>query len=147
MNPDPGAAPSPKFTLKPEAFTAVNAPRGTDAPSADHDVFEILKQVRAREAAAGIGEVVPAPPRKSRRRRDYLRLLVAGNGLMLVLFSVEIFIGFQVQCLATRMPEEFSNLVYDTLHEGRPMFFLPAMCMTAFTVALSWRMFGVMGDY
>ena len=103
--------------------------------------------MRAREAAAGIGEVVPAPPRKSRRRRDYLLLLVAGNGLMLVLFSVEIFIGFQVQCLAARMPEEFSNLVHYALHEGRPMFFLPAMCMTAFTVALSWLMFGVMGDY
>ena len=93
----------------------------------------------------------PIPPAPSLPAREslwlrFVRSIVA-IGLTLVLFSVEIFIGFQVQCRAARMPEEFSNLVHDTLHEGRPMFFLPAMCMTAFTVALSWLMFGVMGDY
>ena len=147
--PDPGsgAAPAPKFTLKPKDFTALNAPRGTDAPSADHDVYEILKQVRAREAAAGIGEVELVPPPRSRRRRDFLLLLIGGNAFMLGLFLVELFLGFQVMCLAARMPGEFSNLVRYAVHEGRPMFVLPAMCMTCYTTALSWLMFGVMHDY
>ena len=139
--------PTVRYALKPWEFTAVNAPRGTEEKSAEHDVNEILKQVRASEAAAGIGELAPVPPPKNRRRRDYLLLLIGGNGLMLLLFVVEIFIGFQVQCLAARMPGELNHLLHFAVHEGRPMFFLPAFCMTGYTAALSWLMFGVMGKY
>ncbi len=32
-------------------------------------------------------------------------------------------------------------------HDGLPMFFLPAMCMTGYSGALTWLMFGVMGRY
>ena len=31
---------------------------------------------------------------------------------MLVLFLMQMFLGFQVQCLAAKMPGEFNRLVY-----------------------------------
>lgn len=146
--PEPEAFPAPvRYSLKPREFIAVNAPRGTEEKSAEHDVFELRKQVRAHEAAAGIGEVAPVPPQKNRRKLDFVLLLVGGNGLMLALFCVEIFVGFQVQCLAARMPGEINRLFHYALHEGRPMFFLPAACMTGYTIGLSWLMFGVMRKY
>lgn len=141
------AAPLPRFTLKAREFTVVNAMIGPEEKSAHHDVYEILKQVRASEAAAGIGELAPAPPPKNRRRRDYLLLLIGGNGLMLALFMVEIFIGFQVQCLAARMPGELNHLLRYAVTDGRPMFLLPAFCMTGYTTGLSYLMYGVMGKY
>jgi hypothetical protein len=141
-------APVPrKYVLKPAEFTAVNAPAGTDAPSDVHEVRAILQAVRAREAELGLGEVTPAPPRHSRRKRDFLLLLAAGNGAMLALFLLEVFLGFQVMCLAAQMPGQFDNLVRYAMHEGRPMFFLPALCMAGYTTALWWLMFGVMSDY
>lgn len=147
-SPEPESFPPPvRYALKPRQFTAVNAPRGTEVKSAELDVFELRKLVRTREAAAGIGEVTPIPAQPSRRRRDYLLLLIGGNAVMLTLFCMEIFMGFQVQCLAARMPGELNRLLYYALHEGRPMFFLPAACMTGYTVGLSWLMFGVMGKY
>lgn len=142
-----GDLPPPRYALKPREFTPVNAPRGTEAPSADHDIHDLLRQVRAREAAAGIGEVAPAPRRRSRRRRDYVLLLVGGNGFMLAIFLAELFLGFQVMCLAAQMPEQFTGLLRYAATEGRMMFTLPALCMTCYTAALSWLMYGVMQDY
>ena len=146
--PEPADPAPKKYALKPKEFERVNAPRGEEAPSDDHDVYKILQQVRAREAADGFDVVAPpVAPVKSRRKRDYWLLLFAGNGLMLAIFMVEIFIGFQVQCLAARMPGELNHLFYYAFHEGRPMFFLPAVCMSAYTGALTWLMFGVMRKY
>lgn len=139
--------PAPKFALKPREFTSVNAAPGTEAPSAEHDVFEILKSVRVHEAAAGVGEVGLESSRKSRRRRDFLLLLIGGNSLMLGIFLVELFLGFQVMCLAADMTEQFPNLVRYALGEGRPMFTLPAICMTCYSTALWWLMFGAGQDY
>ena len=141
-----GITPTRKYALKAAEFVAVNAPRGTDAPSDAHDVMAILAGVRAREAQAGLGEVTPAAPRRSRRKRDFL-LLLAGNGVMFAIFLVELFLGFQVMCLAAQMPGEFTRLLRYAFTEGRPMFFLPGLCMAGYTAALSWLMFGVMGDY
>ncbi len=122
--PEPDDPPSKKYALKEAAFERVNPPSGMDAPSAEHDVFAILSAVRRRETEAGLDTVRPAQLPVYRRRRDYLILLIAGNSLMLTLFCVEIFIGFQVQCLAVRMPGELNHLIHYALHEGRPMFFL-----------------------
>jgi hypothetical protein len=77
------------------------------------------------------------PASRRRRRRDYLLLFLAGNSLMLTLFSIEIFLGFQVQCLAARVPNEFYQLLNYALHDGRPMFFPPAVCMTAYSAAIT----------
>lgn len=139
--------PPPRYVLKSREFIAVNAPRGTDEKSADHDVHEILKHVRAREAAAGLDEVAPMARPRLRRKRDYLLLLLGGNGLMLTLFLMELFLGFQIQCLAAGMPGEFGRLVYYAWHDGRPMFLLPGALMAGYSVMLSWLMFGVMGKY
>lgn len=144
----PERQPAPvRYILKPREFTPVNAAPGTEARSADHDVFAILQQVRAREAAAGLDKIAPVAPLKSRRKRDYWLLLIGGNGLMLTLFLVQLFIGFQVQCLAAHMPGELNNLFRYALHDGRPMFLLPGLCMTGYSTALTWLMFGVMGRY
>jgi len=145
--PEPDDPPPRKYVLKDAEFERVNAPRGTDAPSADHDVFALLADVRKREAAAGLDTMKEAALPKYRRRRDYLVLLIAGNAFMLLLFCVELFIGFQVFCLAAQMPGEFNRLVYYVWHDGLPMFFLPAMCMTGYSGALTWLMFGVMNRY
>ncbi|MBI2516091.1 MAG: hypothetical protein HYV95_04180 [Opitutae bacterium] len=73
--------PKPRqFTLKAKEFDRVNAPRGAQEPSADHDVYAIRQQIRAREQAAGFDELKPLPPRRSRRRRDYWMLMLLGNG-------------------------------------------------------------------
>lgn len=145
--PDAEDPPPKTYALKPRQFERVNAPRGTDAPSDDHDVFKIRQQVRAREAADGLDEVKLVAPPRSRRRRDYLLLLAAGNLFMLTTFCIEIYVGFSVQSLAAGMPEQFPRLVYYAWHEGRPMFFLPAVCMSAYSGALTWLIFGVMAKY
>lgn len=142
-----GAVTPRKYALKAAEFVAVNAPRGTDAPSEAHDVMAILAGVRAREAQLGLGEVIPAPARRSRRQRDFLLLLLAGNGVMFAIFLVELFLGFQVMCLAAQMPGEFNRLLRYAFTEGRPMFFLPGLCMAGYSAALAWLMFGVMNDY
>ena len=68
MESDP---PPRQFKLKPKEFERVNAPPGTQAPSDDHDVFALRRQVRAREQAAGADDLAPRPPRRSKRTRDF----------------------------------------------------------------------------
>ena len=136
-----------KYRLKTAQFERLNAAPGTSPASPEHDVFALLAGVRQQEAAAGLNQVQLMPALRRRRRRDYLLLLLAGNSLMLTLFIVEIFLGFQVQCLAARMPNEFYHLLNYALHDGRPMFFLPAVCMTAYSAAITWLMYGVIDRY
>jgi hypothetical protein len=86
--PDHDSPPPQQFKFKPKEFERVNAPRGTDAKSADHDVFAIRRQIRDREQAAGLDDVAPPPPRKSRRARDFWVSAVLGSGAILTLGGV-----------------------------------------------------------
>lgn len=81
-NDDP---PPRQYTLKPKEFERVNAPPGTDAKSDDHDVYAIRRQIREREQAAGLDDVALAPPKKSRRARDFwISLALGWGGLMTI---------------------------------------------------------------
>ncbi len=84
--PDPTDADPPRKTyeLKPKEFERVNAEPGTQAPSADHDVYAILQANRAREQQHHLGEV-EIKTVKSRRRRDYWTLLLLTNALFAVI--------------------------------------------------------------
>lgn len=111
-----------------------------------NDVHAILRENHAAAIAAGLNDLKPLPKRRSRRRRDYFILLAAGNGFMLGSFLVESFIGYQVQCLAAKMPELAVPMFFRFLFQS-PAFALPAALMLGFSVALTWLMFGVMNDY
>ena len=83
---DPNEADPPpkKYGLKAKEFTRVNAEPGTQAPSADHDVYAILQANRAREQSHGLGDV-EVKVVKSRRRRDYWTLLLLTDALLAVI--------------------------------------------------------------
>ena len=77
--------PAPKkYGFKANEFTRVNAEPGSQAPSADHDVYAILQANRAREQEHRLGEV-EVKVVKSRRRRDYWMLLLLTNALLAVI--------------------------------------------------------------
>lgn len=61
---------------------------GPPAPS-KNDVQVILRDNLARANAAGMHHVNPLPPRPSRRRRDYVTLLVFGN----TIFGIGMLVG------------------------------------------------------
>jgi hypothetical protein len=57
------------------------------APAATpNEVFDLLRENRAREHAAGLDDLAPLPPRPNRRRCDFLILLIGGNLLFLTGF-------------------------------------------------------------
>jgi hypothetical protein len=70
--------PPVQHTLTAAKFEAVNAPTTTPTP-APTDVYQVLGDNLARENAAGMNAVKPAPPCRSRRQRDFWLMLVLGN--------------------------------------------------------------------
>ncbi|HVU34715.1 MAG TPA: hypothetical protein VHE61_14880 [Opitutaceae bacterium] len=54
-------------------------------PVAENEVHAILRDNAASEKAAGLHEVAPLPPRRSRRKRDYAVVMLAANGLLAIL--------------------------------------------------------------
>ena len=96
------------------------APTAVQPPSAAHDVEEILRLNLEKERKHGIGNVVPRPPRKSARRRDFWITLAAGN-------SVLLGIGF-----ASRSP---------------PVLALFAALCVFYSVGVWWVMYQILGDY
>jgi hypothetical protein len=73
-------------------FESVNAPTADSPPPVD--VHSILQDNLAREKAAGLHDLAPLPPRRSRRRRDYLIALFAGNAFLAVGFVLQpVFAG------------------------------------------------------
>jgi hypothetical protein len=112
----------------------------------ENDVHAMLRENHARAEAAGLNALKPVAQRHSRRRRDYIALLVAGNVFIAFIYSAELFLGFQVQCLAARMPEEFWNLVRFVLHQPA-VFALAGLGMVFYSGCLTWLMFGIMEDY
>ena len=64
-------------SLRPDAIAS---PPPAEAPRPG-EVGEILQSNREREKQAGFDELKPMPRRRHRRFRDYLLLLILGNGL------------------------------------------------------------------
>jgi hypothetical protein len=86
--PESDTPPPRQFKLKPKEFERVNAPRGTDAKSDDHDVFAIRQHLREREQSAGLDDHTSPPPKKSRRTRDFWVSAALGSGAVLALGGV-----------------------------------------------------------
>jgi hypothetical protein len=115
---DPGQTP-PQHALKPKPFETVNAPLSQE-PSQPIRVEDILKDnLAVREAIAPLE--LDLERKISKRKRDYLFLLVAGNLAILVVIYF--------------LPRDplLRTLGYSML--------------ALYTFALSWIMWAVMGDY
>lgn len=111
-----------------------------------NDVHAMLAENLARADALGLNDVAPPKYGHHRRRRDYIVLVITGNLFFAVIYAVEMFIGFQVQCLAARMPNEFGNLVRFALTHPAS-YAMGLVGMVFYTGALTWLMYGVMDDY
>lgn len=144
----PAAPPAPLDTRELARIAAGHAPLlSANAPAnRPNDVHALLAGNHASAEAAGLNTVAPAPRRRSKRRRDYGLLLLGGNGLIFTLYATQIVLGFQVQCLAAKMPFEFFNLL--AWAARTPAFYaLPAIGILFYSAALTWVMFHVMEDY
>ena len=75
---EPADPPRKNYALKSREFERVNAPAGTQAKSAEHDIPAILQQNRTVEKQAGFDEI-ELKVVKSRRKRDYWLPLITGN--------------------------------------------------------------------
>jgi hypothetical protein len=93
---DSDDAPPRQFKLKQKEFERVEPlaqPPAARAPELDeraragdpNDVFALRQQLRAREQSQGMDAMQAAPPRKSRRKRDYWLLMILGNGFFVAL--------------------------------------------------------------
>lgn len=114
--------PKPRsFAFKAKEFERVNAPTGAQEPSADHDVYALRRQIREREQAAGLDNLVTRPKRRSRRRRDYWLLLLASN----VVFGTLALLG-----------------------RGNPAVFISGLAgAIILSIGLTWVMWFIMDDY
>jgi hypothetical protein len=119
--------PGPRVDLR-DVIAAANRPPAAPAAgpasvpaTAPNEVFDILRQNRARERDAGLDELAPLPPRPNRRRRDFLILLIGGNLLFLTGFLT-------VPRNVVTVLFAFSGAVF-------------------YTASLVWVMYGVMSRY
>jgi hypothetical protein len=119
--PEPETPPPRKFELKRPTFERLNAPPGTQPASAAHDVYAIRHELREREKASGLDALAPAPPRVSRRKRDYWLLMAAGNAGLLSLLL---------------------------LGRGNVVVLVFALAGSIiFSLGVTWVMWQIMGDY
>jgi hypothetical protein len=151
LAPDPGIVPASEGRIDVQdlirsATGSVPLLGSNKVLNRDNDVHGLLRENHAHAEAAGLNRLKPQPPRRSRRTRDYLVLVVFVNLFIATLYSAEIFIGFQVQCLAAKMPQEFGNLVRYALHNP-VVYAMPLFGMFTLTFAITWLMFGMMDDY
>ena len=116
------------------------------ASNAANDVHAILQENLARANAAGLNQVAPPTRPYRRRKRDYLVLLIVGNTFIGGLYSLELLFGFQVQCMAAQMPNEFWNLVRFAL-ANPTSYAMGLVGMVFFTLCLTWLMYGVLDNY
>lgn len=121
--------------------------RGAPAPTNEaNDVHAVLIENLARADAAGLNNVAPPTRPLRRRRRDYLMLMLGGNAFIGGLYGTELLFGFQVQCMAAQMPDEFGNLVRFALHNPAS-YAMGLVGMVFFTLCITWLMYGVMDNY
>jgi hypothetical protein len=120
---------------------------GVNAPvNRANEVHDMLRGNLAVEDAAGLNELSPMPRKRSRRRRDFWVLVIGTNALIALVYSAQMFMGFQVMCLAAGMPAEFGNLVRFAI-TNPANYILAVAGMVFFTVAWWWLLYGVMDDY
>lgn len=109
--------PRPHYTLAPRPVECVNATGPGNAPS----VQDLLRVNLDHECAANQGLLAPQATRPNRRRRDYLLLVVAGNALAALAWTI--------------LPASPFTLV--------PLFSFVVM----FNISVPWILFGVMDRY
>jgi hypothetical protein len=90
--PDEAEPPPRQLSFKEAQFERVNAPEGSEPPSARIDPLEILRANRAHEKAQNtVYDQSPKPvPRISRRIREYVGILIAVDVVLIWL----LFTGF-----------------------------------------------------
>ena len=139
--------PAPKkYGLKPKEFEAVNASTERLGDSPAHDVFAIRREVEAMQAAAGLTELKAAPPKRSRRKRDFQLIVI---GLFVVIYA---FLGaaawgaVATQTLAAQMPDQFWLTLRAVLF-GSPILAWGLAGWCVMSLATWWLMFHVMDDY
>jgi hypothetical protein len=148
--PDPGIVPTHTgpidvHELNRIAATGRSHVSSSPSPNRENEIHTILRDNLAVANAAGLNRV--APVRKYRRRkRDFIILMIGGNGFIATVYSFELLLGFQVQCMAARMPMEFYNLVRYAF-SNPIVYILPFICMAFFSSAVAWLLFGVLDDY
>ncbi|HUR56170.1 MAG TPA: hypothetical protein VM029_00565, partial [Opitutaceae bacterium] len=154
----PGSAPDPSVPIDVRDLirqgagqgkilrTSAQAASASSAANAENDVHAILQENLARANAAGLNEVAPPTRPYRRRKRDYLLLLFLGNAFIAGLYSLEMLFGFQVQCMAAQMPNEFWNLVRYAL-ANPATYAMGLVGMVFFTLCLTWLMYGVLDNY
>lgn len=92
-SPEMSEAEKPPLGFKPREFTRVNSIGEGSSPD-PNDVRAVLRENLTKANTAGLNDVRPPTPRRSRRRRDYLIALLAGNlVLFLSLLVSPIFAG------------------------------------------------------
>lgn len=168
--PDEPDPPRKFYKLKAAEFEVVNAPLGSPSDPGAIDIHDLVRQANAappptapaapqinevhallhlnlrRANAAGLNKVTMPAARPSRRKRDYWLLMIAGNTFIITIFSLEIFLGFQVMCLAAQMPQEFGRLVHYALSTPT-LWAMPLFGMFTYSGTLTWLMWGLMEDY
>jgi hypothetical protein len=86
--PDPGIVPTDKVRIDVRDIVRAAQIPSAATPAPPHpgpnEVHTILRDNLARADAAGLNDVVPKPPRPSRRKRDYLLSLLIGNAVLLI---------------------------------------------------------------
>ncbi len=114
--------------------------------TAANEVHAILADNLTRANAAGLNDVAPPTRPHRRRRRDYWLVLIIGNTFIGGLYATEMLFGFQVQCIAAQMPNEFWNLVRFAI-QNPATYAMGLVGMVFFTGCLTWLMYGVMENY
>ncbi len=125
--PDPGIQPAGegRIDVRDLAQLAKVRPAATPPPKPAgpaSDVHQMLTENLAVANAAGLNRVAPTQGRPSKRKRDYILVMIAGNGGLLAVFAV--VIGFNL---------------FSCLFLGMGMIF--------FSSAATWIMWHVMDDY
>jgi hypothetical protein len=107
-------------------FRQANSARPGAAPAAppgkDNEVHALLRANVAQDAAHGFNELTPLPKRPSRRKRDYLFLVISGNLLL----------GLIALASGITSPIVFASAVGG---------------MGLMTIGFTWVMWFVMDDY
>lgn len=151
ISPDPGITPASDGAINVQdlirtANGSVPLLGSNKVLNRENDVHGMLRENFAHAEAAGLNRLQPQPPRRSRRKRDCLVILIGVNTFIAVVYAAEIFVGFQVQCLAAGLPQEFGHLVRFALHTP-VVYAMPLLGMFTISCAIVWLMFGMMEDY
>ena len=126
-DPGPGAttsgAPGPIDVRELVRQGAANAPllSGNVTANRANEVHAMLAENAAHANAAGLNHVALPPKRRSKRKRDYWLLMIAGNGVLLTLVL---------------------------LNRSNAVVFVSGIAgMGLFTAGFSWVMWQIMSDY